>query len=388
MRTRPSNQFGRLFVDVKPEQKNISLRRHANHSPPSESVISVTPVKHHHTGVQTVLARAGVELVQPSLSILEACLSLCPFTHDPNRLNRFIATIVMNGRNDTYEIFMIRCIKTQQYYACLTYENIILASYTNIVPNLVSYEVLNEAMSHLGMVHPVTEPPTVTPTAGKHFIGGNIPGTLTLDAKPILHTPYQARFDAENLELIYPSLSEAADCMNLRLYYGRPLKTNRFLTLLTTNGENSISRRPDKTHYLYALRVKNSHHVVAIIRFDSVGKIDQLHIDDAYQGKGLGKYLLASAIHLLRETHQQQVILVVATSNSLAFYLKLGFDPCDAPHHWHEYTFDDKLRWAWEIDDDTYMTLDFNKPENKAIYDEEVEPVESLEPPAKFRKTN
>ena len=61
---------------------------------------------------------------------------------------------------------------------------------------------------------------------------------------------------------------------------------------------------------------------------ETMGKIHWVAIDPAYQGKGLARPLLATAMHRLAQDHQRAFLETQTTSyRAVGLYLKYGFAP-------------------------------------------------------------
>lgn len=91
-------------------------------------------------------------------------------------------------------------------------------------------------------------------------------------------------------------------------------------------------RDPKKHSFCYVARLKNVvvGYVVFYIVWDEA-HIMNIAVSPEFRQKGIGRYLLASALEVVREKSGKGVYLEVATNNSAAchLYQQFGFEVCD-----------------------------------------------------------
>jgi len=67
---------------------------------------------------------------------------------------------------------------------------------------------------------------------------------------------------------------------------------------------------------------------MGVFQGESMGKIHWVAIDPAYQGRGLARPLLATAMHRLAQDHERAFLGTQTTSyRAVGLYLKYGFEP-------------------------------------------------------------
>ncbi len=97
-------------------------------------------------------------------------------------------------------------------------------------------------------------------------------------------------------------------------------------------------KKPKSYEHFYVARHKDT--VVGYIVFNVLceeGHILNIAVQPGYQRQGIGKYLLASALEIVREHEGQVVFLEVAISNLPAQYLyrQFGFRICGIRKHYY-----------------------------------------------------
>ena len=97
-------------------------------------------------------------------------------------------------------------------------------------------------------------------------------------------------------------------------------------------------KRPKSYEYLYVARCENTikGYIVFAILYEEA-HILNIAVPSVYQRQGIGKYLLASALDIIRERDAREVFLEVAVSNLPAQYLyrQFGFRICGIRKHYY-----------------------------------------------------
>ena len=97
-------------------------------------------------------------------------------------------------------------------------------------------------------------------------------------------------------------------------------------------------KRPKSYEYLYVARCENTimGYIVFAILYEEA-HILNIAVPSVYQRQGIGKYLLASALDIIREQDARETFLEVAVSNLPAQYLyrQFGFRICGIRKHYY-----------------------------------------------------
>lgn len=151
------------------------------------------------------------------------------------------------------------------------------------------------------------------------------------------------RFDLEimDLTLTKRDLPELPDLPpGLRLTNWEPSRTDEAAELMMKVGDSFIRyaklSAADCREYLESVMdprlsrfvVDHENNLVSFVNFNATGWIGQIFSREDYQGRGIGRFLMIHALHVLQEKRARKASLAVLSDNFLAkdFYNSLGFE--------------------------------------------------------------